>query len=51
MKVPAQNPNLVVIANLKNGVALPPLENDWRELLHSADEGYEVTVRTRTPLS
>ena len=46
MQVPAQDPKLVVIANLKNGVALPPLRNGWRELLHSAEEGYEVTVRT-----
>jgi maltooligosyltrehalose trehalohydrolase len=48
MKVPAENPSLVVIANLKSGTALPPLENGWRELLHSAEEGYEVTVRTRS---
>jgi len=47
MKVPAQNPNLVVIASLKSGTALPPLEHGWRELLHSAEDGYEVTVRTR----
>ena len=46
MQVPAQDPKLVVIANLKNGVALPPLKNGWRELLYSAEEGYEVTVRT-----
>jgi 1,4-alpha-glucan branching enzyme len=47
MQVPAQNPNLVVIARLKSGAKFPPLENDWRELLHSAEDGYEVSIRTR----
>jgi len=48
MQVPARDPNLVAIANLKSGAALPPLEHGWRELLHSAEGGYEVTVRTRS---
>ncbi len=47
MQVPAQNPTLVLIASLKKGVALPTLENGWREVLDSDEDGYEVTVRTR----
>jgi maltooligosyltrehalose trehalohydrolase len=51
MRVPAKEPRCVVVANLKSGATLPPLETGWRELLHSAEDGYVVSVRTRDSLA
>jgi maltooligosyltrehalose trehalohydrolase len=49
MKVPAGNPQLMVMAGLKSGAkaSAPLADEGWRELLHSDDDGYEVTVYER----
>jgi maltooligosyltrehalose trehalohydrolase len=51
MRVPAKEPRLVVVANLKSDAAQPQPETGWLELLHSTDDSYVVSVRTRDSLA
>jgi len=47
MQVPATNPQIMVQAALKKGRSLPEVDNGWREVLASNEDGYAVRVRVR----
>ncbi len=47
MEVPANDPHLVVEASLEPGASLPRIKAGWREILRSAEDGYEVSVFVR----
>ena len=47
MQVPATNPKIMVQAALERGRSLPNLEEGWREVLRSDEDGYAVQVRVR----
>jgi maltooligosyltrehalose trehalohydrolase len=48
MQVPATNPQIMVQAALKKGRSLPEVENGWREVLVSDEDGYAVRVMKTT---
>jgi maltooligosyltrehalose trehalohydrolase len=47
MEVPAKDPKLVVKGSLQPGAALHPVKSGWREVLRSAEDGYELSVFVR----
>ncbi len=47
MAVPAHEPKVIVQAGLKQGASLPRVEEGWREVMQSDEDGYEVRVSVR----
>jgi maltooligosyltrehalose trehalohydrolase len=47
MRVPAGDPQVLVVAGLQLGAWLPPLDRGWHEVLRSDEDGCELSVRVR----
>ena len=47
MKVPANNPKLMVQATIEPDHALPPVSDGWNEHLRSDEDGYAICIRVR----
>ncbi len=47
MRVPAENPHVLVVAGLQPGASLPPLDYGWQEVLRSDEDVYSLSVRVR----
>ncbi len=47
MQVPANDPRFIVMATLKPGAELPPIEPGWSQVLQSMEDGFAVRVQGR----
>ncbi len=47
MRLPAQNPTLIVTAALRQDASLPPVPSGWQEALQSDEDGYSVRCLVR----
>ena len=47
MQVPARDPKLMAVANLRPNAAIPQTDHGWLEALRSDEDGYRIVVLTR----
>jgi maltooligosyltrehalose trehalohydrolase len=47
IRIPAQNPMLIVAAAIRQDASLPPIPSGWQQALESDDDGYSVRCMVR----